>query len=41
MQMFGAIVLPLGDGDGTGTVINYKEDDEFLFDMGAEVIFSF
>ncbi len=41
MDVFGAIILPLGDGDGTGTLINYKKDDEYLFDAGAEVLFNF
>lgn len=41
MQMYGAIILPLGDGDGKGTVIQFNKDDEYLFDMGAELMFSF
>ena len=41
MQMYGAIILPLGDGDGQGTVVKFNSDDEYLFDMGAELIFSF
>ena len=41
MQFFGAIILPLDDGDGTGTIINFNQDDEFLFDMGGELIFRF
>jgi hypothetical protein len=41
MQMYGAIILPLGDGDGQGTVVKFNSDDEYLFDMGAELMFSF
>ena len=41
MQMYGAIILPLGDGDGQGTVVKFSSDDEYLFDMGAELMFSF
>lgn len=41
MQFFGAVILPLGDGDGNGTIINFTQDDDFLFDMGAELIFNF
>ena len=41
MQLFGAVILPLGDGDGNGTIINFTQDDDFLFDMGAELIFNF
>ena len=39
--MYGAIILPLGDGDGQGTVVKFNSDDEYLFDMGAELMFSF
>ena len=41
MQLFGAVILPLGDGDGNGTIINFTQDDDFLFDMGAELTFNF
>ena len=41
MDFFAAAILPMGDGDGTGTLLNYTEDDNFLFDFGAEVIFKF
>ena len=27
--------------DGNGTIINFTQDDDFLFDMGAELIFNF
>lgn len=41
MKLFGALILPLDDGDGTGTILNYRKNDSYLIDAGAEVVFNF